>query len=286
MRASSIVILVIAAATLSIAAQEPEGLTAASFEAATFKPNRSGADGWQFNPRSTGQFTATNARVADLIKAAFLLQPNQLGPLPSWTASERYDIVARLDPSIAGRNQPPGVPPTWSLALRALLTDTLKLRFHHEVRQQPVYALVLARAGQPGPQMKQAAFDCDALREQALAAARTGAATPYPPTTPDRIACGMRNVPGRITYGGSALDEFRGALSILTGRAVLDRTGLSGRWDFVLTYATEAQLRSGEPTDVPELFTALTEQLGLKLQSTTGPVDVMIVDHIERPQVD
>jgi uncharacterized protein (TIGR03435 family) len=274
------------AATLSAGAQEPPGLTGASFEAATFKQNRSAADGWQFNPRPTGQFTATNARVADLIKAAFLLQPNQLAPLPEWTTSERYDIVARLDPTVASHNQPPDMPPTWALALRDLLAERLKLRFHRELREAPVYALVPARPGQLGPQLKPAAFDCDALRVRALSAARTGGPSPYPATTPDRIACGMRSVPGRITYGGSTLDEFRGALSILTGRAVLDRTGLSGRWDFVLTYATEAQLRSGEPTDAPDLFPALTEQLGLKLQSTTGPVEMFVVDHVERPQTD
>jgi uncharacterized protein (TIGR03435 family) len=75
-------------------------------------------------------------------------------------------------------------------------------------------------------------------------------------------------------------------LARLTGRAVLDRTGLQGRWDFVLTYATEAQIRSGEPTDAPDLFTALSEQLGLKLESATGPVEMFVIDRIERPQVD
>ena len=96
----------------------------------------------------------------------------------------------------------------------------------------------------------------------------------------------MRVTAGRIVQGGNALDELRAALARLTGRAVLDRTGLTGRWDFTLTYATEAQLRSGEPTDAPDLFTALSEQLGLKLESATGPVEIFFVDRIERPRAE
>jgi uncharacterized protein (TIGR03435 family) len=74
-------------------------------------------------------------------------------------------------------------------------------------------------------------------------------------------------------------------LSRLAGRAVVDRTGLTGHWDLLLTYATDAQLRSGEPTESPDLFTALTEQLGLKLEPATGPVEMFVVDRIERPQM-
>lgn len=70
------------------------------------------------------------------------------------------------------------------------------------------------------------------------------------------------------------------------GRAVLDRTSLDGKWDFVLTYATDAQLRSGQATDAPDLFTAQVEQLGLKLESTTGPVDMLVADRMERPTAD
>ena len=277
---------VMAMSALGTPAQAQDGLTEASFEAATIKRNISGAENWALNPRPTGQFTAINARAADLLQAAFLLQPYQLDELPSWTRTERYDIVARLDPAIASRNQPPGLPPTWSLALRAFLTEALQLTFHREFAQRRGDVLVVAREGRLGPRLKPAEFDCDALREQAMAAARSGGPSPYPPTTPDRIACGARATAGRIVYGGNGLDEFRAMLARLTGRAVLDRTGLTGRWDFLLTYATEAQLRSGEPTDAPDLFTALSEQLGLKLESATGPVEMFLVDRIERPRPD
>jgi uncharacterized protein (TIGR03435 family) len=270
-----------------LAALAQGGLTEASFEAAVIKRNVSGGQGWTLNPRPTGQFTATNARMIDLLQAAFLIQPYQLdGDLPSWTVNERYDIVAKLDPAVASRDQPAGFSPTWSLALRAFLIDQLQLTLRRETVQRPVYALVRAREAGLGPNIRPAAFDCEGLREQAVAAARSGAASPYPPTTTERIACGMRATSGRIVYGGQGLAEFRAALSRLAGRAVLDQTGLSGRWDFVLTYATDAQRRSGEPTDAPDLFTALTEQLGLKLQATTGAVEMLIVERIERPRAD
>ena len=288
MRGHSHAIASVVFVTLALSATVPaqDGLTEASFEVATIKRNVSGAENWAMNPRPTGQFTVINARVADLLQAAFLLQPYQLDELPGWTRDERYDIVAKLDPAIASRNQPPGLPPTWSLALRAFLTEALQLKYHRESVPRRVYALVVAREGRLGPQLKPAAFDCDALREKAIAAARTGGSSPYPQNMPDRVACGMRMTAGRIVHGGNALDEFRAVLARLTGRAVQDRTGLTGRWDFVLTYATEAQLRSGDPTDAPDLFTALTEQLGLKLESTTGPVEMFLVDGIERPRAD
>jgi uncharacterized protein (TIGR03435 family) len=261
------------------------GLTEAAFEAATIKRNVSGAENWSLNPRPTGQFTVTNGRASDLVQAAFLLQDYQLEGLPAWTRNERYDVVAKLDARLASLNQPDGFSPIWSLALRALVVDRFRLQSHREVRQRPVYALTVAREGRVGPNLKRTEFDCDALREQTVAAARRGG-TPPPTNTPDRVRCGMRSSNGQVLYGGSSFDEFRAFLSRAVGRAVVDRTGLEGKWDFTLTYATEAQLRSGQPTDAPDLFTALVEQLGLKLESATGPVEMLVVDRMERPTPD
>jgi len=284
MRAARLICALAATVVAGVSAQE--GLTSASFEAASIKRNVSGAENWALNPRPTGQFTVTNGRVAELVQAAFLVQDYQIDGLPDWTRSERYDIVAKLDAAIAARPQPDGYDPTWALALRSLLIERLRLAIHRETVQKPVYALVRARRdGTLGPSLKPAEFDCDALREQAVAAARRGG-TPPATNTPDRVRCGMRSTNGRILSGGSGLAEFRAALSRMVGRPVLDRTNLDGRYDFELTYATEAQLKSGQPVDAPDLFTALVEQLGLKLESTTGPVEMVIVDRIERPTAD
>jgi uncharacterized protein (TIGR03435 family) len=133
--------------------------------------------------------------------------------------------------------------------------------------------------------MRPAEYDCDAMKARAVAAARSGGPSPYPPKTDTRIACGVGAAPGRFLQGGSSLDEFRGMLSRLTGRPVLDRTGLTGKWDFLLTYTPPDLLRAGElpRADSPDLFTALREQLGLKLESTTGPVEMFVIDRLEPP---
>jgi uncharacterized protein (TIGR03435 family) len=287
---AGVVVLALTGVTVLVAQEQPPVLDA-SFEAASFKRNVSGGTNSTFNPQPTGRFTVTNIPLATLVMAAYQLQPHQLIDAPDWTRNERYDIVAKLAPELAGRLQPDGHPPTWALALRSLLRDQAQLTFTRETRARPIYALVKAREdGRLGPNLRPAEFDCDALREKAVAAARSGQPSPYPQATPTRIACGMRNVPGRIVYGGSALPEFLGALAILTGRSVVDRSGLSGpglsgRWDFVLTYTPENRLAGGDAVDpnAPDLFTALREQLGLKLESTEGPVDVLVVTRVERP---
>lgn len=260
-------------------AQEPSPILEATFEVASFKRNIDGGP-TTFNPQATGQFTVINFPFATLITAAYQLQPYQLQNAPSWTREERYDINARLDPKIAARLQPDGHPPTWALALRSLLAERSRLTFHRETRELPIYALVMARADRkPGPNLQPAKADCDALRIESEAAARAGRPSPYPPRTDTWTPCGLRTAPGRIVSGGFGFAEFMRELSVRVGRQVVDRTGLAGKWDFFVTFAPD-----GSPdADVPQLFTALQEQLGLKLEATKGPVNVFVIDRVERP---
>jgi uncharacterized protein (TIGR03435 family) len=267
-----------------VAAQDQAPVLDASFEAATLKRNVAGGNVvWQ--PRPTGQFTIVNVPFETLLLGAYQLQPHQLQGAPSWIRDERYDITAKLDPTIAGRLQPDGHPPTWALALRNLLTERARLAFHREMRQLPIYALVMARRdGKPGPNLRPAQADCDALRVQSVDAARTSQPSPYPAATPTWIPCGLRNAPGRMVSGGFGFAEFLGALSASVGRPVIDRTGLAGKWDFFVTYAPNGLAAAAAPdTNAPDLFTALEEQLGLKLESTQGPADVFVIDRLERP---
>jgi uncharacterized protein (TIGR03435 family) len=127
--------------------------------------------------------------------------------------------------------------------------------------------------------------DCDALRLASVGAARAGGPSPYPPSTPTWIPCGLRNTPGRIVSGGFGFAEFLLALSQQVGRPVVDRTGLSGKWDLHVTYAPDNGLGAAvsADTNAPQLFTALQEQLGLKLESTKGPVQAFVIDRLERP---
>ena len=260
-------------------AQEPPPILDASFEVASIKRNIDGGP-TTFNPQATGQFTVINFPLATLITAAYQLQSYQLQNAPSWSRDERYDINARLDPKIAGRLQPDGHPPTWALALRRLLAERTRLTFHRETRELPIYALVMARADRKlGPNLQPAKADCDALRIESEAAARAGRPSPYPARTETWTPCGLRTAPGRIVSGGFGFAEFMRELSVRVGRQVVDRTGLSGRWDFFVTFAPDG---SPDP-DAPQLFTALQEQLGLKLEASRGPINVFVIGRLERP---
>src|SRR5687768_16517636 len=268
-----------ASAQATAGRQEPPPILEASFEVASVKRNIDGGP-TTFNPQATGQFTVINFPFATLITAAYQLQPYQLQGAPSWTREERYDINARLDPKIASRLQPDGHPPTWALALRHLLTERARLAFHRETREMPIYALVMARADRkPGPNLQPAKADCDALRTESEVAARQGRPSPYPPRTETWTPCGLRTAPGRIVSGGYGFAEFMRELSVRVGRQVVDRTGLTGSWDFYVTFAPDG---SPDP-DAPQLFTALQEQLGLKLEASRGPINMFVLDRVEHP---
>ena len=263
----------------ALPAQEPPPILEASFEVASVKRNIDGGP-TTFNPQATGQFTVINFPFATLITAAYQLQPYQLQDAPSWTREDRYNINARLDPQIASRLQPEGHPPTWALALRNLLAERSRLTFHRETRELPIYALMVARADRKlGPNIQPAKADCDALRTESEAAARAGRPSPYPPRTETWTPCGLRTAPGRIVSGGFGFAEFMRELSVRVGRQVVDRTGLEGRWDFYVTFSPD----DSPNADAPDLFTALQEQLGLKLDATRGPVNVFVIDRVERP---
>jgi uncharacterized protein (TIGR03435 family) len=269
--------------------QEETPILDAAFGVASFKRNIDVNANvvWRI-PTATGEFTLINIQFMTLLYAAYQLQPYQLIGAPSWVRDERYDILAKLDPKIAGRSQPDGHPPTWALALRRLLVERAQLKFHRETRQLPVYALVMARPDRKlGPNIGPAQADCDALRRQAAVAAKEGKPSPYPRSTPTYVPCSLRSGPGRITFGGYGFAEFLAALSAQTGRAVIDRTGLDGKWDLHVEYAPSPITPGGAAdANLPDLFTALQEQLGLKLESTEAPVQVFVIDSVERPTPD
>jgi uncharacterized protein (TIGR03435 family) len=262
-----------------------------SFEAASVKPNTSGENNTSVRRLPGGRFTATNVPVAFLVQMAYQLQPFQMQGVPAWLRSDRFDVVAKLEgdppPLTAGSAEPDQM----MLALRALLADRFKLSVHWETRDLPIYALVLARAdGKLGPNVRPAAVDCTAAAAASAAAAKEGRT--FNPNTPDRVSCGFRNSNGRIMFGGYPMSFFATGIANEVARPVVDRTGLSGNWDFELTYTrdrvrqpdiTATAPAAAEPGDGASLFTALQEQLGLKLDSTKGPVRVLVIDRIEHP---
>jgi uncharacterized protein (TIGR03435 family) len=265
-----------------------------SFEAASVKPNASGERNTSVRRLPGGRFTATNVPVALLVQMAYQLQPFQMQGAPAWLRTDRFDIVARMEgdppPPPVGSTQPDAV----MLALQTLLADRFKLSAQWETQDLPIYALILARPdGKLGPNIRPAAVDCTAAAAANAAAAKEGRT--LNPNTPDRVSCGLRNSNGRMMFGGYPMSFFANGHANEVNRAVVDRTGLAGNWDFELTYTrdrvrrpdvTDAAAASVPDPDGASIFTALQEQLGLKLDATKGPVRVLVIDRIEQPTPD
>ena len=275
----------------AILAQAPDPLP--SFEVAAVRENRSGEGGQFIRRQPGGRFNATNMPVRALITFAYQLQPFQLEGGPDWVRSARYDIVAKAegDPPPV----PPGGPPDqMMLMLRRLLSERFKLALRKETREMPIYELVLARDDRrPGSQLRPSTVDC-----AALAAARArGGSPPAPPGPGEPMPCSFRIGLGQMVGSGFPVSELARSLSNMVQRVVIDRTGLTGPYDFEVKFTPDASQMPLGPVppgvnppaidpDGPSLFTALQEQLGLKLEARRGPVEITIIDGIERPADD
>jgi uncharacterized protein (TIGR03435 family) len=270
-----------------VAAASQDASPSATFEVATVKPNKSGEPRQFIQRQPGGRVTVTNMPLRALITFAYQLAPFQLVGGPSWLAADRFDMVAKLEgnPEFPA---PGSGPDPIQLAMRGLMADRFKLKTHHETREMEIYALVTVKPGVPGPALKPATTDCAA---QAKAGPRAGG-PPQPPAS-GVVPCGIMGSPGIIRFGGFPLSQLATMLSGQSGRMVVDRTGLAGSWEFELHFAAEQR---GQPPpgvdvpapdpDAPSLFTALQEQLGLKLESTKAPVDVLVIDSAEPPTPD
>ena len=277
--------------------QAPDA-AAPAFEVASVKPNKSGPGPTMLGIQPGGRFTATNIPLRLLIRNAYQVQDSQLVGGPAWITSDRFDIMAKAEGDVPPPDPggPPGPPGVMTLMLRTLLADRFKLVVHHETRELPIYALVIARSdGKLGPQLRPAAVDCTSV----MAAARArGGPPPAPPQPGERPSCGMRFGLGQMAAGGFPLSQFANSLSQFVQRMVIDRTGLTGSFDLDLTWTPDQlpQRAPGTPADQPlrvngvdidpngpSIFTAVQEQLGLKLDSQRGPVDVLVIDSVEHP---
>jgi len=280
MRASAAWLAASAAAFLPVglSGQTPE--SAPIPYVATVKVNVSGT-GESFTRRLPGgTFLASNMLLRDLIAFAHGLEPFQIEGAPGWIGDVRFDVTMKAEANVG----PVAIGPTQiGLQLaRAVLAERFSFQAHREIRDRPVFALVRARQdGSLGPRLKQSATDCAAL---ATEAGKSGA--PWPPRSADgSILCGLQTRGNTLIAGGYPMAEFQRFLTRQTQRVVLDRTGLPGAWDFELTFAPP-DVAAASITDTPSLFTALPEQLGLKLEATRGPAEVLVVDRIERPTPD
>jgi uncharacterized protein (TIGR03435 family) len=290
--------------------------TSPTFDVVSVKRNRTAGGGMM--RAVPGNLTAIGVQVRQLIRQAFGVQDFQILEAPDWVSNDRFDIEARFDAAAPG----PAGPARMQAMLKSLLADRFRLRARSETREMPILALVIARAdGRLGPQLKPATVDCVALAGRggppdgrggpppdgrgALPDGRRGGGpgpegrgAPPPPGTPftlgPRPQCGGRGGFGQLIAGGLPMSQFATQLSQLTGRIVVDRTGLTGGYDLDLKWTpTPDQLPPGPPPpgfepppidpNGPSLSTALEEQLGLKLDSQRGPVDVLVIEGIEPP---
>jgi bla regulator protein blaR1 len=255
-RALLIAAVLTAAAPLVSGQEAPKPSSRPAFEVVSVRPNKSGP-GPVFMRRLPGVgFEAGNVTPRDLFLFAYDIQRPYLVGLPGWAENERFDIVARVS---SGGN-------VEMTMLRGLLEDRFRVVVHSETREMPVYALVLARPdGRLGPQLRRSQVDCVST-------------SPAPPSASAQPQCPTRNGPGFTAAVGRPIPAFLFFLVGQVQRAVIDRTGLTGTWDL------ELQFNPDSPDDPrPSLFTALQEQLGLRLEPSTAPVPVLVIDRIERP---
>lgn len=225
---------------------------------------------WMGFRDSPDGFNLHNAPVSVLIAQAYRTDHSRLSGSPDWANTDRYEIEAKMDSEVADAFQKLSVTDQ-KLArqhmLRVLAHDYLKLTFHMEATEVPIYEMVV---GKNGAKLKE----------------------PADPTLPGQ---GIRvsGTGGVTTWDGKnvELSSMLNQLGYVVGRPVYDKTGLTGRYDFQVKYATQrpgggsADIDTSQPDAAPPIATALEEQLGLKLVSGKGPMDIIVIDHMEKPAV-
>ncbi len=266
------------------------------FEVATIKPNAGNSQRSFIGSQSPGTLSAENVPLKLMIQQAYSARSFQVQGLPGWTDSERYDLhaKARVDgpPEPLNRESMEKTMAEMRVMLQALLEDRFQLKLHRETRELPVYALSIAKGG---PKLKKA--DC----------LMYDPGNPPPPVAPGEK---RPNFCGNINMGASGSNRtldapgatmqslIERALPSIVGRFVIDKTGLTGTFNVHMEWAPDVPMpalagaggsnepgRSAPSTDNqgPSIFSAIQEQLGLKLESTKGPVEVLVIDHVEKP---
>jgi uncharacterized protein (TIGR03435 family) len=231
--------------------------TAQTYEIVSIRPNNSMRPGGTASLPDGFEWRSVSLYL--LVQAAYgIVMESQVSGLPSWARSDSYDIVAKADPGTTERWKKLTPRERWAEEqpmMRSILADRCQFKAHLETKELPVYDLVIAKGGL---KMKEAQPG-EASKEEMTAGRMTVQAVPV-----ELIA-----------------DTFMNTL----GRVIVDKTGLGDRkFDFDLNWTPDDQAAVDDSIDAaPSLLTALQEQLGLKIVSSKGPVQVLIIDHMERP---
>jgi len=277
MRTSLATAAVLAVLVASVAVQTP----ASTFEVASVRINREVSDRPTFvRPvlQPGGRVLMRNQTLRDLILTAYGVRENELIGGPDWVGSTGFDLEARGAPDMSAE--------TALAMLRTLLADRFSLALRRQRRDLPIYIMIAARNGRPGPQLRPAAAQCaDVNRPKGMPPGPPPSEVPVP--LPLRVAGTPRRCPslfiaGHFSGRAVSMDILAGELADVAGRPVVNRTGLTGEFDLDLNYTADL-VTEPSTTAAPGLRTALEDQLGLRLEAGRGPVDVLIIDRAQRP---
>jgi len=221
-----------------------------------------------------GGFTMAGGTIRQIFQLAYSSEAADPIGAPAWMSTERFDLVVRFEgmPTEAERRT----------MFQEIFATQLKLKVHYERRDTPVYNLVVARSdGKLGRTLRKLDVDCNELRATAR---RTGTIPTVPAATNGTAACQSKMGNGTLMSGGMPIAELASAVRNPAGRLIVDKTGLAGFYEFSLEWASGPPSAAGVTDERPNIFTAFQEQLGLRLEPATAPVEVVVIDHIERPQ--
>ena len=226
-----------------------------AYEVVSITPRKSGDESSSWRT-ATDRIVMTNVPLISLVYSAYhIIIDDQISGLPGWARSDRYDIQAKMDEqaTAAWKNLTrQEQSQQQQLMIQALLADRCQLKVHRETKQLPVYDLVIAKGGL---KMKEAKAAADS-----------------------RYMFG----PGHFNAQSVSIESLSSSLSGEVGRIIVDKTGLGEKkFEFDLKWTPDDQ--QGTADAGPSLFAAIEEQLGLKLVSSRGPVETVVVDHMEKP---
>jgi uncharacterized protein (TIGR03435 family) len=245
--------------------QDVDSSVRPEFEVASVKPDNVDQMNWRVVRPMGGGLVTRGITTRFLIGTAYDVKDFQIVGGPPWTGRETYSIDEKVGNSRKGPTL--SVYPTkqqkeddeWHLRIESLLADRFQLRIHKETREEQVYFLVVAKNG---PKFKESKFDESDLGKGMMP--------------------GLQMRPHQLTGTSADIHLLAEELSRRLTRKVIDQTGLNGEYNFDLRWAPDAAAGDSAP-DGPSIFTAVQEQLGLKLESGNAPVDAIIIDHVEKP---
>ncbi len=255
-----------AAGALAVVALAQAPPSTLAFEVASIKPSQPGATVRGIRPAPGGQrYVAQSWPLRGFIYVAYRVKQEQVVGGPAWMDTDFFDMNAEA--------AKPSTVDELHVMLQNLLAERFQLKFHHETKEMPVYALTLDKGGAKNLKPNQAKSGGDPWIDQAT----------------------VKPLHGKWTGKFAPMDFLAWRLSLILDRPVVDETGLKGGYDFELAFTRELPLGTnpnglvnGEPIDTsgPSVFDALREQLGLRLEAKRGPADILVIDHAEKPTAD